>query len=182
MGTAFPLAPHPPFRFPLFYILHTCSVSEAHFVIWNIWGSLLWRRPALLLPVLPVFISHWCSRPGVRRALARPRNARAAQQKPWDSVNWQRGPGGSQYGSDHGDMKPRFHACTHASTDFFLFNYFKKSLNFYVSWKDNVPQRRYILMKMNAALSWGSPMVWLLSSRNISVFLAKWESTWIDLF
>lgn len=47
------------FRFPLFYILHTCSVSEAHFVIWNICGTLLWRRPTLLLLLLPVFISHW---------------------------------------------------------------------------------------------------------------------------
>lgn len=49
----------PLFRFPLFYILHTCSVSEAHFVIWNICGTLLWRRPTVLLLLLPVFISRW---------------------------------------------------------------------------------------------------------------------------
>lgn len=57
----------PLFRFPLFYILHTCSVSEAHFVIWNICGTLLWRRPTLLLLLLPVFISHWFADVVLRR-------------------------------------------------------------------------------------------------------------------
>lgn len=65
-GLEWPFFP-PLFRFPLFYILHTCSVSEAHFVIWNICGTLLWRRPTLLLLLLPVFISHWFADVGLRR-------------------------------------------------------------------------------------------------------------------
>lgn len=60
----------PLFRFPLFYILHTCSVNEAHFVIWNICGTLLWRRPTLLLLLLPVFISHWFADVVLRRRTA----------------------------------------------------------------------------------------------------------------
>lgn len=65
------------------------------------------------------------------------RNTRAARQKQRDSVNWQRGPVGSQYGSYHPyeDMKPRFHMCIHASTDFYISK--EMYVNSYVSWKDN---------------------------------------------
>lgn len=167
------------FWIPLFYVLHTCSVSEAHFVIWNICGTLLWRRPTLLLLLLPVFISHRFA-DGARVASVVPALCSRNSVMLWT---------GTEVLLAHNMMatsiymkiRTQVFVCAILQAPIFIF--LKKYMWVYMS-AERVTclQRKYILIKTKGPPTWGSCKVWLLSRHNISYFLAKWKLTWIDLF
>lgn len=152
----------PLFRFPLFYILHTCSVSEAHFVIWNICGTLLWRRPTLLLLLLPVFISHWFADVVLRRL----RLASAAPGRHGTAVGFCDLPEGScgvttcqlpSIGREETQV-----SCGSSCKHWCL--YFQRNLREFIC---DAIAGRHILIRTKGTPTWGSHELSLLSSHNI---------------